>query len=340
MLIDKTITKQKAILCAILITVFLPASVFSQGLPSPAGDVVGSGNYIHIVEDLDRTLTFYQDLLEAEPRGGTEPRVFGAIEQVGQMYNAIGSEFRGATIPVPDTELGMEFLEWQGVNRSALEPRFYDPGSPVFLLFVRDIEVSIEAVIRNGGSIITPTGEPVGADSRFIFVQDPDGYFIEILQLDPAPSSAMTGNVLAGGFRFTVADINQTVDFYNEAFEFNLPEAGERNDDALLGAITGLGLARSRLVFGLVPGSSLNIELLELTVEGGERIHQELPAIGSSVFRIFVRDLDVSIAKALAAGAVLAANNVQVVTFGNGLRMRIIEDRDGLLLQLIERPQQ
>ncbi len=339
MIILTKISIHNSFMKAVLFAVLLPVSVFAQNQgaqSSAAGDVLGSGNYIHIVEDLDRTLAFYQELLGAEPNGGTDPRAFGALEPVLQMYNAVGTEFRGATIPVPNTDLGMEFLEWRGVQRPVLEPNFFDHGSPTFLLVVRDIEASIASVITNGGSIITPTGEAVGTGSRFILVQDPDGYFIEILQLEPA--SGMAGNVVSGGFRFTVGDANQTSQFYNDAFGFELPEAEDFVEDSLLGTITGLGIANSRLVFGMVPNSNLNVELLELIVDGEEKIHQELPATGSSMLRIFVSDLDVSISKALAAGAVLAANNEQAVTFGNGMRMQIIEDLDGLLLQLVERP--
>jgi len=332
----------KSVLKGILIAVFLPASVFAQNQGSsttaPAGDVLGSGNYIHIVENLDRTLAFYQDLLGAEPNGGTEPRAFGALEPVLQMYNAVGAEFRGATIPVPNTDLGMEFLEWRGAQGSVLSPDFYDHGSPIFLLFVRDIEASIDSAIANGGSIVTPAGEAVGTGNRFILLQDPDGYFIEILQLDQTSSTGISGNVVSGGFRVNVADANQTAQFYNDAFGYVLPQADEFVDDNLLGAITGLGVARSRLIFGTVPNSNLNVELLELVVDGETRIYQQLPGIGSSMLRIFVRDLDVSVSKALTAGAVLAANNEQAVTFGNGMRMQIIEDRDGLLLQLVQRP--
>jgi predicted enzyme related to lactoylglutathione lyase len=341
MLSQTKISIHKSLLKAVLFAVFLPVSVYAQNQGSQlatAADVVGSGNYIHIVEDLDRTLAFYQDLLGAEPNGGSEPRAFGALEPVLQMYNAVGTEFRGATIPVPNTDLGMEFLEWRGVQRPVLEPNFFDHGSPIFLLFVRDIEASIASVITNGGSIITPTVGAVGTGSRFILVQDPDGYFIEILQLESTTASGMIGNVLSGGFRFTVGDANQTAQFYNDAFGFELPEAEDFVEDSLLGAITGLGIANSRLVFGMVPSSNLNVELLELIVDGEARIHQELPGIGSSMLRVFVRDLDVSISKSLAAGAVLAASNEQAVTFGNGMRMQIIEDLDGLLLQLVERP--
>jgi len=332
--------------CALKVFLFaalLPASVFAQDQGSqspvaPAGDVLGSGNYIHIVEDLDRTLAFYQDILGVGPNGGSEPREFGALEPVLQMYNAVGGEFRGATIPVPNTDLGMEFLEWRGVQRAVLEPQFFDHGSPIFLLFVRDIDQSIAAVLRNGGSIVTPSGEAVGTGSRFILVKDLDGYFFEILQLDQTFSAEIAGNVLSGGFRFIVSDANQTAQFYNDAFGFELPEAEDFVDDSLLGAMTGLGVATSRMVFGMVPGSNLNIELLELVVDGEERVQQELPAVGSSIFRVFVGDLDLSISKALAVGATLAANNQQAVRFGNGMRMQIIEDVDGLLLQLVERP--
>jgi len=81
---------------AVFFVVLLPASVFAQNQNSQAADdVLGSGNYIHIVENLDRSLAFYEALLGAEPNGGTEPRTFGALEPVSQMYNAPDAEFRG-----------------------------------------------------------------------------------------------------------------------------------------------------------------------------------------------------------------------------------------------------
>ena len=324
-----------------LIALLFPTFVLAQNtaVPAPAGEVTGAGNFIHIVEDLDRSLAFYQALLGADPRGGMEPRAFGSIEQVGQMYDAVGAEFRGATIPVPNTDLGMEFLEWRGVPRAALEAHFYDPGSPVFLLFVREMDVALDAVITHGGSVVTPSGEAVGTDRKFIFVQDPDGYFVELLQMVPDPATQQENNVLSAQFRFTVADANQTGDFYNSAFGFDFPTAGEFNDDDMLGAITGLESARFRMLKGMVPGSNLNVELFDFARPDKRRIQQSLPAVGSSILRIFVRDLDLSVSKALRAGAVLAANNEQAVIFDNGNRMQIIEDRDGLLLQLVERSQ-
>lgn len=325
----------------LLITVLLPAIAVAQNaaMVMPAGDVTGSGNFIHIVEDLGRSLTFYHALLGVEPRGGMEPRDFGSIEQVGQMYDAVGAEFRGATIPVPNTDLGMEFLEWRGVQRTAIEPHFYDPGSPVFLLFVRNINVAVDAVRNFGGNIVTPTGEPVGTGRQFIFAQDPDGYFIEILQLEQIPATEQMDNVLSGAFRFTVAEADQSAEFYNEAFGFDFPEADDFIDDNLLAAITGLEKARSRWLSTMVPGSNLNVELFEIVKADKQRVQQSLPAVGSSILRIFVRNLDVSVSKALSAGAVLAAANDQAVIFENGNRMQIIEDIDGLLLQLVERPQ-
>jgi predicted enzyme related to lactoylglutathione lyase len=305
------IIKTTAALASLFIALMMPIMASAQGLnlrpdPAPAGDVVNSGNFIHIVEDLDRTLAFYQELLGAEPNGGTGPRDFVDLPPVALMYSAVGSEFKAATIPVPHTNLGMEFLQWGGVQMPASRPHFYDYSTPILLLFVKDIDLAVNAVMRNGGSIVTPAGGPIGESSRFILVQDPDGYYIEILQLDPMPNVEADGNLLSARFRYTVADADQTVEFYNAAFGFGLPAAGAFNDDAVLGSILGVEpYARSRIVFGLVPGSNLTLELMELVHEDAEKVHQQLPAIGSSIFRIFVRDLDISMAKALAAGAVL-----------------------------------
>ena len=56
--------------------------------PAPAGDVVGSGNFDHIVTNLDKSIEFYRDVLGLELPGGAQP--FGAKPEIMQLGNTPG----------------------------------------------------------------------------------------------------------------------------------------------------------------------------------------------------------------------------------------------------------
>ncbi len=322
---------------ALSLMLLLPAlgSHAQDAAPASQG-VIGAGNYIRVVEDLDRTQTFYYELLGVEPRGGLITREFGPNEPVAAMYNAVGGEFRGVTFPVPNSTFFLEHLEWRGTDRSKQSTEIQDSGNAVLLLFVKDIEQAIASIRAQGGSVVTPGGEAVTAgDNRFILAQDPDGYFIELLQISNSSLSA-PGNVLDGRFRLVVGDAEKSSSFYREAMGFGYPRDNSFTSNEILGAINGYQQDYS-LLTAQVPGSTLPLELLQYRSGSREKLQQHLPRIGSSMLRIFVSDLDRVVSNALAAGAVLAANNESAVSL-NGSRFQIIEDPDGLLLQLVQRP--
>ncbi len=327
-------SKNTFCLCLMLL---LGASVAQgQNAAPEAMGVTGAGNYIRVVEDLDRTVAFYYALVGVEPRGGLVQRDFGVLEPVASMYNAVGGEFRGASFTVPNTTFVLEHLEWRDVDRSIQHTRIDEVGTAVLLLFVRDMNAAIQAILNHGGSIVTPGAAPVSTENgKFILAQDPDGYFVELLQIN-AMTLQSESNVLTGRFRLTVADAEKSARFYQDALGFGFPAAGSFSSDAILSAMNGTSQA-SRLISAQVPGSTLLTELIDYQGMAESRLQQQLPRIGSSMLRIFVSDLDSVVSHALDAGAVLAANNEQQVEV-NGSRFQIIEDPDGLLIQFVQRP--
>jgi catechol 2,3-dioxygenase-like lactoylglutathione lyase family enzyme len=314
-----------------------------QGGPAPAGDVVGAGNYIHVVSDLNRTVAFYQTLLGVEPNGGTAaPRAYAANPPVATMYNTAGSKFRGANFKVPNSDLGLEFIEWEGNRSPAVSARVIDPGAPVIVLQVRSIEAGIDAVKAHGGSFVTPNGEPVRFASerfsprRLMIVRDPDGYFVELIDPDESPAAAEPGNVLNATFRYTAVDANRTARFFKTALGFDVVEAGDFTDDPVLGGMMALKTVLQRFARSTVPGSTLAVQFAQYDKLDGHQIEQALPRPGVSMLRLMVRDLDASLAKVKAAGATVAPGNNPPVTLNNGRRMAVVVGPDGLLLQLAE----
>lgn len=326
--------------------VALPTGTAAQnrgrGGPAPAGDVVGAGNFIHVVANLDRTVAFYTTLLGAKPNGDGTSRPYAANQPVATMYNTPGTKFRGAIFKVPNSDLGLEFIDWEGNRSPAVKARVFDPGAPVIVLQVRSIEAGLDAVKQHGGSFVTPDGEPVRFSSeqfsprRLVIVRDPDGYFIELINPDQSPEAPEPGNVVGATFRYTAVDANRAARFFAAAFAFNVTEAGDFTADPVLGKMMALGTVLQRFARSTVPGSTLGLQFAEYDKLEGKKVEQGLPRPGTSMLRLMVRDFDASIAKAKAAGATVAPGNDPPVTLGNGRRMAVVASPDGLLLQLAE----
>jgi len=333
-----------AVIGLVALPIVAAAQAPGRGGPAPAGDVVGAGNFIHVVADLDRTVAFYSTLLGVKPNGDGTNRPYAANPSVATMYNTPGSKFRGATFKVPNSDLGLEFIDWEGNRSRAVKARVFDPGAPVIVLQVRDIEAGLDAVKQHGGSFVTPDGEPVRFSSeqfsprRLIIVRDPDGYFIELIAPDQSPEAPEPGNVVGATFRYTAVDANRAARFFEAAFGFKVNEAGDFTNDAVLGKMMALGTVLQRFARSTVPGSTLGVQFAEYDKLKGTKVELGLPQPGTSMLRLMVRDLDASLAKAKATGATVAPGSDPPVTLGNGRRMAVVASPDGLLLQLAEAP--
>src|SRR5512143_4221842 len=73
--------------------------------PAPAGDVVGVGNFAHIVADLDKSLGFYRDVLGLTVSGNIP---FGPNEAVAKFGHTEGGQSRVAVLKVPGIAMGIE----------------------------------------------------------------------------------------------------------------------------------------------------------------------------------------------------------------------------------------
>jgi len=313
---------------------------------APAGEVDQVGNFIYMVADIERTVAFYNLLLgvEANGRYNEEPgnypyrQDYKDNEPAATMYNARGKKFKNTSYTVPNSNLGLEFFQWEG-NAPSVQKRVFDPGAVMLVLQVRRLEACIDAVKQHGGSFVTPNGEPVrSGNRRVLIVRDPDGLFLELINSDQLPETPdVVGNVVAATFRYTAVDANRTARFFKDAFGFTVTEARDFTDDPVLGKAMGLGTLLQRWAETTVPGSNLALQFAEYDSKlGGKKVDQGLPRPGTAMLRLKVRDFDASLAKAKAAGATLAPGNDPPVTYPVGRRLVVLVNPDGLLLQLYE----
>ena len=104
--------------------------------------VLGVGNFIHVVANLDRSIEFYHDGLGLEMTGAPGPHAFSANAIVSSLYDAPGAQSRVASFKIPDSNMAAEIVEFQGLNATPVRPRFFDPGAITLTLVVPDLEAT------------------------------------------------------------------------------------------------------------------------------------------------------------------------------------------------------
>jgi len=312
-----------------------------------AQTVTGVGNFIHNVADLDQALAFYHDVLgmEVQRAPGAQPagpRPFVSTPEILDLYDAPGSQFRVATALVPESPMRAELVEFKDIDRKPVRPRIQDPGASIFILTVRDLAPVMTRIQAQHAPVVTTGGNPVllAEGSRAVLVQDPDGFFVELVQQNPEPvtKAPADSNFIGVSFAFTVSDAVRMARVFKDALGFD-PQTGNFVKDAAHGKLMGTGGAQIRRTAAMVPGTSFQIEFLEFKGMGGKPVHSRLQDPGSAVLRLLVRDADAAVKQLDAAGAKVASAGGQIVKLpGNNanLRAAIVGAPDNLFVQVLQ----
>ena len=310
-------------------------------IPAPAGDIVGVGNFGHIVEDLDRSLAFYHDVLGLEVVAKTD---FSANPGIQEMGNTPGAESRIAVLKVPGLALGIELIEYRGINRVPQHPSFVDPGAANMAFRVLDLDRLFPS-IRDfpGVKILTGGGRPVTIETpngtlHALFVQDPDGFVVEMLD-SPAPGEEKTiGPVISGAaFEPAVKDSEASVRFYNDllGFNFKLGQAFNTNPD--MAATAGAPGGKFRQSQALIPGTTVPMTLIEFGNVERKMHSARTQDPGTTVLQLIVKDVAGLTTRLKAAGYPPLAPSGKPVEVQKGLDIAIVRDPNGLLLELVQR---
>jgi lactoylglutathione lyase len=150
------------------------------------------------VLDLDRSLRFYRDALGltvAHDRDTT-------AAYLGQILGLEHPDLRIAFLRIPGSDTYLELLEYRNVERMSAAARPWDPGGGHLCLFVSGVDDLHDAVVAAGYRVrSTPVDIASGpnAGARAVYVSDPDGHWVELMQPASADRSMATNGSTAAG---------------------------------------------------------------------------------------------------------------------------------------------
>lgn len=304
---------------------------------APAGDIVGVGNFAHIVEDLEASLAFYRDVLGLEVTVSADYAANAAVQAMGDTPDA---ESRIAVLDVPGLEMGIELIEYRGIGRKMQHPHFVDPGAANLAFRPHDLDTLFPAVSGFPGvKVLTFGGEPVtiatpNGTLHAVFVQDPDGFVVEMLE-DPASAP-----IAGASFEVTVRDSEESVRFYNEllGFDFQLGESFNNNPE--MAATAGAPGASFRQSSAMIPGTNVPMVLIEFRNIDRKALTGRTQDPGTTVLQLEVRDVAALTARLAAAGVPIVSQGDRPVEVVPGLDIAIVRTPDNMLLELVQRTPQ
>ncbi|MBN9098643.1 MULTISPECIES: VOC family protein [unclassified Pseudonocardia] len=138
------------------------------------------------VADLDRSLAFYQGLLGFE----LITRQVRGEAYAGEVVGYPGVELHIAHLQPPGTTTRIELTEYRGVARTPVDTSTANPGTAHTCYVVDDVDAVHAALLAAGvRAVSTRVVAPdagIAEGGKVVYVQDPDGVRVELLQPPPA----------------------------------------------------------------------------------------------------------------------------------------------------------
>jgi catechol 2,3-dioxygenase-like lactoylglutathione lyase family enzyme len=313
---------------------------------APSAAAVGVLGFNHIVNNVERSVEFYRDVIGL---GMTEaPKPFAAIPWNMDMGNTPGAQSRSALLYIPgSTPLILGLTEYRDIDRKAAHPRFQDPGAASLILWVRDMDAMMAKLKGAHAHINSLGGEPGvipgpnGTHTRVVFVQDPDGFFIEIAERNPTPETTApySSNVIGGGLEVIVADLGQTLRIYRDILGFDTSKPTEWDGTKLMMDTAGTPGGQFRRSAATVPvanGTSVTVAFMEFKAIDRRPLHTRVQDPGTAIWLVSVRDIDATVSALQAAGVTVISKNRGSVMLNGPPKPCILRDPNNLYLELVQ----
>jgi catechol 2,3-dioxygenase-like lactoylglutathione lyase family enzyme len=329
---------------------------------APPGDALRPGHLGREIAEVEPIMHFYHDLIGLELRGTRDqPRPFGrnrGLQEVAELAQGVPNPYdqvsRVALLPIPGTaaapggpEMTIEAIEIKGIESHQFNPPLTDPGASYLKLSVTDLDRTLALLKDERFPVITVGGNPVELSGwpgmvgkiRAVFVRDPDGYPVELMELTPAPATtaAPGSKVLGARVTIVVDNLEKTCRLYQSLvgpdFKFWL-------NPSLMGDTAYENLTDThgqfRLAEAMVPGSPVIMELIEYKNHNKhfQRAHFQDP--GAAHFLFMVKDDEVILDRVKAANLHTTSPSNAPVFIAPTTRMFFVSDPQGFWLEFMD----
>jgi predicted enzyme related to lactoylglutathione lyase len=254
-----------------------------------------------------------------------------------------GAQSLFASLKVQGSPLGVEIVEYQGVDRRAAQPRLQDPGAAVITFTVRDLD-GIVARARRAGIRISTTGGTTGTPTaaarggRMVILQDPDGFFVALAQPFAVPETLApaSSNIVASRFDVMIADTGRTARLYEQGLGFQMSGGTSSTASALRG-VAGTLHAQIRSSSAQIAGTATTIGFHEFSGIDRTPLRTRFQDPGTAVLQLLARDVKAVAAAWKKAGGEVVTGGGEPVTMG-ALTLVVLRDPNNLMLEVISAP--
>ena len=295
------------------------------------------------VNDIDKCLPFYRDVLGMEMFfAPSTPAVnTGLSSEPGAMISF-------ARVRVPGGTFQMEMVEWSGAALKPQQLRIQDPGEIMLAFNVRDFDTKLANAKKMGLQVVSKNGEPYvsegrGGPNKAVMLRDPNGFIVELTDVafNPATAaSAPAGGITNVAIWFTVADLAQTVNFYNKAFGMTLatPNPAGPANDRIKGLFNDPSIATTRNVRGTFPNTDLTISFQEFTGPARKPVHHRVIDPGGPIMTMNVEEFPAVMEQVRANGGVFGDGDASA-PMPTTAAATWVRDPNGILLRISPPPQ-
>ena len=309
--------------------------------PAPSAAAVGVLGFNHIVNNVERSVEFYRDVIGLDmPK---PPQPFAAIPWMTERGSTPGAQSRSAFLYIPGSALWVVLTDYRDIDRKAAHPRFQDPGAASLILWVRDMDAMMAKLKAAHAHINSLGGEPGvipgpnGTHTRVVFVQDPDGFFLEIAERTPAPATTApySSNVIGGGLEVIVADLDQTLHIYRDILGFHTSKPTEWDGTKLMMDTAGTPGGQFRRSAATIPGATgtpLTMAFMEFKAISRKALHTRVQDPGTAILQLFVSNFDATISELNAVGLAVILKSGEP----GQIKVCVMRDPNNLYLELVQ----
>ncbi len=328
---------------------------------APPGDVLGPGHVGREIGETELIIHFYCDLIGLGLRGTRDqPRPFntrrGLLEfvELGQGgANPYDAYNRASNLVIPGTavpggrDLNIEIIEIKGIPPGRYNPPLKDPGASYLGLVVSDLDKTLALLKDERFPVITVGGNPVVLPSwpglsgkiRAVFVRDPDGYPVELIEMTPQPATtALPGSkVLGGRFTLVVDDLEATCGLYRSLIGPDL-KFWARTSFAADKSYEDLTNTRGefRLAQAVIPGSPFVMEFIEFKDHNRKFARGIFHHAGAAHMLFMAKDDDVIMQRIRAANMHTLSKSDAPVFIGPTTRSFFSPDPQGFWVEFMD----